>query len=636
MSTSYARPGQRIADRFELVSPYAHPSCNAARAWIAHDVALSRHVRVVVIDPNADQVTDVIDAARRAALVTDPHLMAIVQVVSGEDHAYITEIPPGKSLAELLADEALPAEQIHAIIGETTSAIATGARRGVRHLQVRPDAIFITPEGEVVVDGLGVYSALVSADTSKSASELDRDEARGLTVLLASLLLGREFPDPAEHDAVIAQAAELELPAQLAATLASERDGDGAASPSDLTRRLVPWEEIAPREETAPSEESAPPAQNPPQGDTDEELASATELTDQAEPAEQPSGNSEPRATTHDEATSLIDEALGLDASKSPQVNYAWPGLSNAAASMASAAPAAKESERVSLPPERRALAERFHDAESETAPPSGFDPDATAPTAKVQVPQTATNDVQSHEEPEHRRPASLEAHSEREKKFDATRIVLVLFVIGVIVIGIMGLRKLTSPFDPVTLTDPDSDLNSSSTTDTPAETETQEDTPAPETTTPTTAPEIANASLVSPDAGMIAGIDPAQQDNPGSVGHAIDSDPSTAWNSWTYTSPTMSPMSGIGLHIELEEEAVITEVVLDVSGNGGNIQIRDTVPDAPSSGKIVAEGPVTAGGTTMTLDDPLTASSFVVWITELPQNVAGENQLVLNEITVN
>ena len=202
MSTSYARAGYRIAGRFDLAHPYAYqPDFDNATAWIARDVALSRQVRAVVINPDDGQGGIVADAARRAALVSDPHLVAIVQVVvADDDHAYITEIPPGRPLADYLTGEPLPADQVHAIVGGATSAIATGARHGVRHLHTKAETIFLTPEGDVVVDGLGVYAALGGADTSKEVFHLDRDEARGLTVLLASLLLGRNFPEPWDHD----------------------------------------------------------------------------------------------------------------------------------------------------------------------------------------------------------------------------------------------------------------------------------------------------------------------------------------------------------------------------------------------------------------------------------------------------
>ena len=54
------------------------------------------------------------------------------------------------------------------------------------------------------------------------------------------------------------------------------------------------------------------------------------------------------------------------------------------------------------------------------------------------------------------------------------------------------------------------------------------------------------------------------------------------------------------------------------------------------ATGKVVAEGPIAGNPTTMTLEEPLTASSFVIWITELPQNASGGNQIILNEITLN
>ena len=93
--------------------------------------------------------------------------------------------------------------------------------------------------------------------------------------------------------------------------------------------------------------------------------------------------------------------------------------------------------------------------------------------------------------------------------------------------------------------------------------------------------------------------------------------------------------MSGIGLYVELEQEATVAEVTIDTVGNtGGNIQIRDTVKDAPSAGKVLAEGPAD-GSTTFTLSEPLTGTSFVIWMTELPLNSAGEPQMIVSEIHV-
>ncbi|NLW14348.1 MAG: hypothetical protein GX037_07420 [Trueperella sp.] len=252
--------------------------------------------------------------------------------------------------------------------------------------------------------------------------------------------------------------------------------------------------------------------------------------------------------------------------------------------------------------------------------------------------PERAASLEQARREKADARASALEGYGEeRGRKFDASRIVLVLFGVAVLILGWLGFRTLTAPFDPVTLTNPDSNVSTAATED-PAAAESEPDPtggsePEP---TPVADPTISTATLVSPDAGMIQGIDPTQQDSPRTVGNAVDGNPATAWESWTYVSATMNPMSGIGLHVELTEEAVITEVLLDVASNGGNIQIRDTVPDAPSSGKVLAEGPVTQGQTTMTLSEPLTASSFIIWITELPQNASGGNQIVLNEITLN
>lgn len=773
MSTSYARAGQRIAGRFDLVYPYTYqPGFDNATAWIARDMALSRLVRAVVIDPDCEQVGAIADAARRAALVSDPHLVSIVQVVADDDHAYITEIPPGRPVADYLG-EPLPADQVHAIMGEATSAIATGARRGVRHLQTTADSIFLTPEGDVVVDGLGVHAALAGADTSKDMGALDRDEARGLTVLMASLLLGRDLPEPHEHDAVIAEAANLDLPQPLAATLASERDGDGAASPADLTRRLVPWQDIdvlALPEPTDPEEVDAPstvsvdtkaptaddtliftdddaealpthwPAltsavagvagaaavsmsERPDSGDVNDQAESVDDdLGDAGAAGDEPiepdiheahdtdapdqdhadaavdvgdqdtntdpqdvvedataehEADEPPRVSTTDDVRAFIDEELNID-SHDELSDVAWPGLSSVPAPMplpaetetdadsdsdgdsndvdgadelngdelddTAQADKVADDDADSAGPQRLSLKDRFEDAAPTTIAGSlAGEPGPAAPTLREKIrvpkidPQRAAASERARQEKAAAREAALKGYEkERDQLLNASRVVLALFIIGVVVVGWLGVRALTAPFDPVTLIDPDSDVSSSVPAEEPEETTS---TPGPaeleSEPAPAAPPVIVNATLISPDAGMIAGTDPATLDNPESVRNAIDANPSTSWTTWTYVQATMNPMSGIGLHIELNEEAVITEVVLDAESSGGNIQIRDTVPDAPSSGKVMAEGPITAGQTTMTLSEPLTASSFMIWIPELPQNAAGGNQLVLNEITL-
>ncbi|VEI13336.1 protein kinase family protein [Trueperella bialowiezensis] len=528
-----------IAGRFELEKPYK----GNADAWIARDTALSRQVRVMKVDDDA-----VIDAARRAALIVDPHLVPILQVVA-EEKAYVSEIPQGKPLADYLTGRP-NAELVHVVMGEVTRVIAKASRRGVHHLQVNAHCIYIGDD--VTLDGLGVHAALAGIDTDADPVKLERDEARGLTVLIASLLLGRDMPEADEHDAVIAEAAELDTP--MAGLLRQERDGDGAASAADLSLRFTPWGKLPNKIEWPALDSAALPKP----------------------------------ASTLEQVEDVIDDRLNIDERHQLKSEVEWPSLTE----VPKAAPKTVEE-------------------------PIDVAPEVSEPAPKVSEPAPAVS------------VAAPEATDE-EPTLNSSRFVLAFFGILVVVIGFFAIKALTAPFDPVTLQDPDSDIVREETE--PAEPAEPAEPPAPEPTNP---PAIAQATLVSPDAGMIAGTDPATLDNPSSVGNAVDGNPGTQWKTWTYVNASMAPMSGIGLHIELQDEAVVSEVVLDTQSTGGNIQIRDTVPDAPSSGKVVAEGTLQAGETTFTLNEPLKTRSFIMWITELPKNGAGENQLIVNEIKV-
>ncbi|MCI7305125.1 MAG: hypothetical protein MR522_02485 [Trueperella sp.] len=714
---TYAQAGQRIVDRFDLLYPYEYQPSDHASVWVARDVVLSRHVRAIVVDPDSARAQATIDAAHRASLVADPHLVSIVQVDS-EDLAIITEIPPGKPLAQHLIGTPLPPEQVAAIMGETSSAIAAAARRGVRHLHCTADTIFLTQEGDVIVDGLGVYGALAGADTSKDRADLDRDEARGLTVLCASLLLGRGFPEPAKHDAVIAEALLLDLPPVLDSLLSRESQGQGAASPADLTRALVPWKEIdvatlpapaaAPEAEAVPSvpdiplipvvapkpahpkwpalrpdDAADPAAGEPAHGDpaTEESAEAAapeagetlaTDVTPAGEATEEIPATGEAEATNDDpaagearadgsggvaapaneeqarqpaettaEAAHVVDEVLGLNGEGKLSSPVEWPGLPTqpdepkAGPKRVSVLDSAiTETERIT----RTSMSDQGAEPAPTTEPVAAAEP-PTEPLAKPAhtdlaglMPAAAKPAADAATSAAAPKPTLAEYERERKKKLDVSKVVLPLFMIGVVFFGWLGLRTLTAPVSEVTLMDPDTNLAATNeATPTPKPTE-AEPTPTPK---PTAAPAIATAALVSPDAGLLRGTDPATQDNPSSVPLAVDGNAETSWKSWTYTSPDMSPMSGIGLYVELKQEATITEVTLDTAGNsGGNIQIRDTVKEAPSAGKVLAEGPVD-GSTTFTLSEPLTATSFIIWITELPKNSSGEPQIIVSEIHV-
>ena len=92
---------------------------------------------------------------------------------------------------------------------------------------------------------------------------------------------------------------------------------------------------------------------------------------------------------------------------------------------------------------------------------------------------------------------------------------------------------------------------------------------------------------------------------------------------------------SGIGLHVELEQQTLVSAVVLDLMGEGGNVEIRATSASSPTEGDVLASGPM-GPGTTFTFDEPVETDELVLWFTSLPvADSDGRNRIELAELEV-
>lgn len=246
---SFAQAGQVIAGRYRLTEPFPEqPPYPGVRAWNVVDTLLGTSLRILALDPDNPNASEVLDAARRSSLIDDPHVVRIISV--GEDpaaHYVATEIPLGTPLSAYLHGVPFDPDQAQALTGEVASALNSARARGVRHLQLTPQHIRVGVLGEVFIDGLGVEAALANlrAD-SMSSSQADRMESRGIAVLLARLLTG---DGQSKADAVLRSAAENgSLPGALRSTCTRELRGLGALSPADLVRELAPWGAVEPSE----------------------------------------------------------------------------------------------------------------------------------------------------------------------------------------------------------------------------------------------------------------------------------------------------------------------------------------------------------------------------------------------------
>ena len=83
---------------------------------------------------------EIVDAARRAALVEDPRLQRVLAAGEERGTAYVVlERLSGRTLVDLLGTGPLPAETARRIVGEAAQALDRAAARGLHHLRLRPD-----------------------------------------------------------------------------------------------------------------------------------------------------------------------------------------------------------------------------------------------------------------------------------------------------------------------------------------------------------------------------------------------------------------------------------------------------------------------------------------------------------------
>jgi hypothetical protein len=252
--TDVAR-GTLLAGRYRVVDPLTS-DLPTASLWSAADQILDRHVRVRIL-PSGSAVA--LDAARRAALVTDPRLVRVLDVGTEQGHGYVVgEHVAGTSLEELLARGPLTADQARAVVGEAAAALEVARRRGVHHLALRPSAVHLGDDGRVIVSGLALDAAVLGIPGG-DARTTSRADAVGLVRLLYAALTGHWPADPDGATlSALPPAPRLDgapiPPAELVGDVPNDLDTlcvvtlgpheDGPHTPGELVRDLEPWGEI--------------------------------------------------------------------------------------------------------------------------------------------------------------------------------------------------------------------------------------------------------------------------------------------------------------------------------------------------------------------------------------------------------
>lgn len=572
---------QRIVARYKVISK--RPASSAElELWNGIDEILGREVLIWYLrsaDANAS-----LDVARKTALISDPHLVRILDVVISDNrHFVITESPSETTLASLVATRPLSDQTARAFISNATRGIRSAHLRGIVHGNLSAERLHLQ-DGIVKVSGLGIK--LHSPDATKS-SKNKRSDIQQLVALLYFALSGQE----ANLGEAYVPLSELvpdvakDLDTLCTVTLGPQDDGPFAAI--ELINELGTWEEgILAKLSPLVAKEVA----------GTEETEAATGLNDADEVK---------RTSIKD---SLDSEHVAPSPAGTPIVP---PPPVKPVGSASEGIPP------VVIPP---------------TFQPAGAASTGTGVNAGNKVPlNTSAQSVPR--KPTRTAIARKELEDSARKKYiSTTPVVMTIMVIAVVLVGLWGFNTLKSGFKPIFGDDDTSARPTASVKEPIVEpTEPQDSEPTPEPTeseTSTVAPIIVGAQQLDPPPGD-------GNEHPEAVDRAIDSDLTTFWYTRTYSTPNFGGLKdGVGYGVTFQVPSGVKEVKLLTNNTGGNVEVRSTQLTDPSGGDLLASGPLSAE-TVFTLEESVTTQNIVLWFTELPQNSEGRNLVQLYEIQI-
>ncbi len=168
--------GQRLADRYELLSPIANGGM--AQVWRAKDTVLGRDVAVKILHPHlATDVGFLLRFQREAvaaARLSHPSIVAIYDTVSDLGmEAIVMELVHGRTLRAILDDVSVLSEPDAIDLGSQISeALAAAHRVGVVHRDIKPSNILLCTDRRVMVTDFGIAKAGEDTDLTVTGTLL--------------------------------------------------------------------------------------------------------------------------------------------------------------------------------------------------------------------------------------------------------------------------------------------------------------------------------------------------------------------------------------------------------------------------------------------------------------------------------
>ena len=159
--------------------------------WRGTDQVLARSVGVLVLAAGHPQEDAVLEAARRAAAVSDARFLGVLDAdrVDGQVRV-VSEWVRAVDLVDLLAHGPLAPDDAVSIVEEVAGALTVAHDHGIGHRCLDPRSVLRTDSGGVKVVGLGIDAALAGLDPL-AIDEAGPEDARGLGALLFAGLTAR-------------------------------------------------------------------------------------------------------------------------------------------------------------------------------------------------------------------------------------------------------------------------------------------------------------------------------------------------------------------------------------------------------------------------------------------------------------
>ncbi|GAA2239796.1 hypothetical protein GCM10010401_10410 [Rarobacter faecitabidus] len=568
----------------------SNPLDGPLTAWFGRDEILERGVLVIDVTETAaangdTDIPAVLDAARRAALVSDRRLVKLLDVSQDSDLAYIvTEEPGGSSIAALLGSLSLTAEQGRALLGELATGLEVAGSRGVHHLDINSDAVFLTPKGPRLL-GAGFAAALLGRPVpqEEDAAIFDTDQLRSF---VRGLIPEEQLAsDPTLSD-VLDSSRVFVRPAQLAARLDpwdattlvtlvddlladedAHEDADKPASAGDAPPLVAPSRTSA-RARFAPDDQLSPPGTPPPAAPSRYTgLTGATGAT----PVRVSSGVAVSAGALAGGSASLLGPVLPGAAEPAPPV-FAPVGAAGAATGTSAAGGGHSSVSG--------AVSAAFGAIDGPPVSGPGSHTERVSLSRRLQVSST--------------------------------------FVVLLLIVGLIGVGGVWAALTIGANLEPTHEVRSLRGSAAPVpSTSDGSDGDSQGSSASTAPPVIAEGAALDPDGDG--------DEHPELVDRAYDGDQQTFWTTRTYKTPNFGgyDRSGIGYGITLENEAQVSAVYLVTESKGGKFELRSTSLDDPSGGELLKSGKFSED-MEIELDKPVTTQSLVLWVTELPKTDDG------------